>query len=246
MHYQYTFFQGFDMVILGSKIITYAKETGKKGVSLHREGSKIRFIKVGGVWIAEIKRLLSPGSSLSRLARTCNLVESKMIFPFDRFTSPAFLQERRLPAFASAWSNELNPDASPTQQDVDSALAEFESHGDSCVGSYLKRYLRLDVIILLKSVVALKKEYYAILGLDFVECCKYTVSSLSALGAQSFLFRSKRVGQFFVNHSRMYSVSFFFSFVLPPPPTFFSSSVAQSWAEGRFDSRVAHRLRKSS
>ena len=201
---------GFDNVVLGSRLITYARETRRRAISLHREGSRIRYIKVAGVRIAEIKRLLSPGSSLARFAKTCNLVESKMIFPFDLFKSSSFLSEPRLPALASEWVNALNPDSVPDQSEVDAVQLEFDERGYQCVGDYLRAYLRLDVVILLKCSVALKREYYRILGLDFVECCKYTVSSLSALGAQTFLFRNRRVGQFFVNHSRMYSVSFFF------------------------------------
>ena len=107
--------EAFDHVIMFSRLVTHAKEIGRRDVRVQREGSKIRFIILDGVRFCEIKRLLGPGTSLSSLGAACNLEEEKFIFPFRMFTSLAFLEEAELPREAKDWSTDLNPDKSPTQ-----------------------------------------------------------------------------------------------------------------------------------
>jgi hypothetical protein len=230
--------ESFDMIILCSNLCTYAKEHGRKTIRMHREGGKIRWMTIDGLRIAEIKRLLPPGMSLAALAKTCGLEESKGIFPFDRFTDLKFLREPRLPKDCADWASSLNPGRGPTQDEVDRALREFEDSKFESVGDYLEHYLGLDVIILQKAIIAMKREYYDILGLDFVEYNKFTVSSLSASGAQHSLARAGRIGQFFPNHSRMYSVSFFlffffFFFFFFAPPLCKNNNTIREAAQGR-------------
>lgn len=196
----------FDFVLLCGQLAVFAKEKQVGAVSVQKEGSKLRWIRMAGVRFCEIQNLLFPGTSLASLAKTCNLKIAKGIFPFEKFTSMSFLCQSKLPARCEDWLSRLNPTKAPSQADVDEALALFEAQRFDNVGDYLKHYLVLDVSILLQCVVAMELEYAKILGLDFIEVGKITVSSLSAAGAQAFLARGKRVGQFSPNHSRLYAV----------------------------------------
>jgi hypothetical protein len=200
--------ESFDLVLLCSRLVTYAKESGRAHVRLQKEGSKVRYLVLESVRIAEIKRLVGPGTSLDSLAKTCGVAPAgkQFPFPFDLFVDRAFLERPALPADAASWASALAPDKAPTQADVDAALAFYSARGFGRVGDYLEHYLRLDVDLLLASAVALSREYYRVLGLCFVDSRKYTVSSLSAAGAQTFLARNKRPGAFFPNHARTYSV----------------------------------------
>ena len=198
----------FDFVLLCGRLMIFAKEFKIGPVSVQKEGSKFRWLKLAGVRFCEIQHLLFPGTSLASLAKTCNLKESKGIFPFDKFTSMDFLEEPKLPNQAEDWLSQLNPSKAPSQADVDEALSLFDQERFANVGEYLQHYLALDVSILLQCVIAMEKEYTRILGLDFIEVGKITVSSLSAAGAQAFLTRQKRVAQFSCNHARLYAVSF--------------------------------------
>jgi hypothetical protein len=202
--------EGFDLVILAGRLATLAKEQKLRKVAMNRDGGRVRWIKFGGIVLSEIKRLVSPGTSLAALAKTYNLEESKGIFPWDLFTSVSYLETKRLPADAASWVSALNPTHAPTQQEVDEVQRLYDSSGFECVGDYLRHYLSLDVVILLKAIISMENDYYQALGLDFVELRKTTVSSLSHCGAQHFLARNKRIGHFFPNHARMYSVSFLF------------------------------------
>ena len=209
----------FDFVLLCGQLSVFAKERQVGSVSVQKEGSKLRWLRMAGVRFCEIQHLLFPGTSLASLAKTCNLKIAKGIFPFEKFTSMCFLDQHKLPEKVEEWKSRLNPTKGPSQQEVDEALALFEEKKFENVGDYLRHYLVLDVSILLQCVVAMELEYTKILGLDFIEVGKITVSSLSAAGAQAFLARGKKAGQFSPNHSRLYAVSF-------QPVRFDNSSIA--------------------
>jgi len=130
----------------------------------------------------------------------------KGIFPFDACTTEDFLDRTSLPADAADWVNELNPAESPSQEEVDAALALYESRGFRTVRDYMADYLGLDCKILQKAILQMKSSFSAFLELDFVDSAKYTVSSLAAEGSQFYLAKERRAGMFFVNHSRLYSL----------------------------------------
>jgi hypothetical protein len=169
-------------------------------------GSKIRWLRFDGIRITEIKRLLGPGASLDSLGRACKLDQVKGHFPFGMMTSAAFLEEPHLPPLASDWESSLNPSKNPSQAQVDEHLAFYRASGFSKIGQFLDWYLSIDVTILLKAVLEMKKKYFSILQLDFIDSKKFTVSSFSSAGAQHFLARRKRPGQFVCNHRRIFRV----------------------------------------
>lgn len=187
-------------------MVTYAKESGRKDTTIHREGSRIRYMLINGVRLGEIKRLLAPGTSLASLGAACNLPDQKSIFPFAKFVSLDFLAEPRLPPDAAAWASDLNPEKNPTQAEVDAAIALFEAKQFKSISDFLEFYLTLDCEVLQQSVVAMHKVYYDILQLSFVDSRRYTVSSFASCAAQTWLARRKRGANFVVNHQRLYSI----------------------------------------
>ena len=197
----------FDSVLICGKLTTWAKQMGKRGVSIHKESSSIRHILIDGLRITDIRRLAPPNIDLSGLARMCNVREEKFIFPFEKLTNFEFLLSPSLPKDKDEWRNTLTPSKSPTQEMVNQAIAFFEEKQFTSVMSYLKYYLSLDVLLLQQSVTAIGVVYHQILGLHYLDSRKYTTSSLSSAGAQTFLARNRRPGVYFANHSRTYSVS---------------------------------------
>jgi hypothetical protein len=107
-----------------------------------RDGSKIRWLKFAGILLCEVKRLLGPATSLASLGSAVGLQESKSIFPFSKFISHEFLLEPKLPSSAKDWVSDLNPANSPSQDQVDSALALFEEKQFSNVGEVSSSWLR--------------------------------------------------------------------------------------------------------
>ena len=197
----------FDNIILCSRLVTLAKQRGYRSVGMQREGSSIRFLTVDGIRLCEAKRLACPGTSLASLGRACELDVAKGIFPFDLFTHLSFLDEPQLPPDASSWKSALASHKNPTQAEVDAARSFYVASGFETVGHYLRHYLSLDCLVLLRSLDAMHTRYYEILGLSFVESRKLTVSSLANTGAQTWLARRKRPGAFVCNHARIYGVS---------------------------------------
>jgi hypothetical protein len=199
--------ESFDLVLLCSAVVVYAKESGRGHVCMQREANKVRSITLDGLSLLEAKRLMAPGISLGGLAELCGLEESKAIFPFDKFVSAEYLKEPRLPSDAADWISSLNPDKSPSQSDVDEANRIFDQLGFTSVGAYIRHYLRLDCLILQKAMIVTARGYSELLGLHFVDSGKFTVSSLVTAGSQAFLARNKRIANFFPNHSKIYAVS---------------------------------------
>jgi hypothetical protein len=199
--------EAFDLILLYAKIVCYCKSKGHgREVSIQKEGAKIRYLKINTIRLTDIKRLLAGGTSLDSFGKMCGLDIQKSIFPFEKMTSRDYLSEPCLPANARDWASRLNPDKSPSQKDVDEALRIFREEKMSCVGDFLKKYLLLDVKILLRAIIAMAETYYKILKIDFTDCGMFTVSSLASLGAAHYLARNKKPAMFHCNHSRTYRV----------------------------------------
>jgi hypothetical protein len=187
-----------------------SKENGWGRFSLDRDGTRVKHIKFDGIALLEAKRLVGPGSSLDSLSRACGLESVKGAFPFRRLVHYSFLLEPELPSDLASWESDLNPSKSPTAAEVANMLEFYRRQQYTSVGQFLDHYLGLDVSLLLQSLLALKAHYLEILQLDLVEMGKFTVSSLSMAGAQSYLMRTRRPGAFFVNDARTFRVMEFF------------------------------------
>jgi hypothetical protein len=187
-------------------IVSHLKSVGKTQVRMQREGSRIKKMSFAGVQIMEAKRLLSPGFSLATLAKTCGLKDQKGLFPFSQLTDMSFLKRDTLPADRSSWASELNPNGGPTQAEVDEALELYREMAFTSVSQYLIFYLKKDVTLLQQAMLKLCRGLYQSLGLHPVDSRKFTISSLSTTGAQSFLMRSKKIGMHFCNDSVAYAV----------------------------------------
>ena len=142
----------------------------------------------------------------------------------------AFLRQPRLPADKKAWESSLTSlKSQPTQEEVDYFLDLYDREGHACVGDFLvryflglrsffspsrpcsfsPRYLRLDCLILQRSMLKVVEGYYHLLGVNLIQSFKMTISSLSSFGVQAEMFRRKMIGFFFCNNARIYSVSLF-------------------------------------
>lgn len=201
--------EGFDLPLILSSVVLYAKENGLLGLKVRKEGSKIRSLSFESIELCELKRLVTPGFSLASLAKVCGLSEEgekKGIFPFGLFTGSAFLREKQLPKEAKLWSSDLNPDKSPTQEDVNEALQVFQELKLKDVGDYLVHYLKKDCKLTQVSASRLMRSYYDMMRIHPVESNKLTVSSLASAAVQLYLARRKKIGFLFVNDPLKHSV----------------------------------------
>jgi hypothetical protein len=203
--------QSYDLPLLSSMLITYLRSTGHNRIVMSREGSRVKKISFSGIEILEAQKLLSPGFSLASFASVCGVTEAhkieKGIFPFHLLTSLDFLKQPCLPTNAADWRNDLAPDKSPSQEDVDEVITFFKDSNMESIESYLIFYLFLDVELLQRSMVVLSRSLYQCLGVNFADCNKYTISSLSSYAAQTFLMRNKRPGNYTPSNCLIYSVS---------------------------------------
>jgi hypothetical protein len=88
--------------------------------------------------------------------------------------------------------------------EIAEAQALFEEAGCKSLGDYLRAYLKLDVDILYLATQEWRRSLKRLVGIDFVESSKFTISSLSNLGGQKCLSRHLRLGNFFPNNSQHY------------------------------------------
>jgi hypothetical protein len=195
----------YDLPLLAPGVVSRFKELGKCKAKMSLDGSKVRWLSVGGVTFREVRRLLPEGTSLEKFRIMCGLSESKSAFPFELLEEDqAFLDAKELPARAEQWSSLLG--GAPDQKTVDEARRLFDELRCPDVRTYLSHYLRQDCLMLGKGFTALRNSYYDLFGLDLVDSRKFTISSLSALASQSHLFRQKNVGMFSPQHSKVYSL----------------------------------------
>ena len=199
---------GFDHIVIGADIVCHFRSAGRS-VRMSRQGLKVRSIAVSGqLHFAESTLLLSPGTSLDALGRLAGLEIRKFRFPFEMLRDFDFLRRTELPREASLWASSLtSKNAAVSQEDVDYYLDLYAREKHACVGSFLKRYLELDVLILQRSMLRIMAGYYELLGVNPLQSFKLTISSLACFAVQTELFRKKRIGFFFCNNRRTYSVS---------------------------------------
>jgi DNA polymerase type B, organellar and viral len=198
-------FFSYDLPLLTPGLTSRFKEREGVRVRLSLQGSKVRWLKVGRISFQEVRRLLPEGTSLSKFRGMCGLSECKSSFPFELLQQDqAFLQAKELPPKAEQWRSRLG--GVPSQESVDEARALFSSLQCENVGDYLRHYLKQDCLMLGKGFQALRDSFYSLFRLDVVDSRKFTISSLSALASQAYLFRNKKVGFFTPQEPKIYSL----------------------------------------
>jgi hypothetical protein len=192
--------------LISAHLIIHLKGDMKSQVRISREGSRVRWIKADKIIWTDCKRLLPPGYSLSKFGKMCNLPEVKAPMCFEWLTDPDALDRiTTLPKDAAAWKSRLTGDG-PTQSEVDAAVKFFEESKFQSLFFYLRHYLLLDTVILAKAFFALLDGYFQLMQLCPIESGKLTVSSFSFFSAQTELQRNKRIGNYFCNDARIFSL----------------------------------------
>lgn len=197
---------GYDLVILESYLLPYLFEKGLRP-KIEKRGSKITLLKTNnGICFRDICKLLAPNTNLRSFGQMCGLEQAKAHFPFGYLTSVDVLNEPNLPPDLSAWTNELTSGITITQEIIDEAVNLFEQSKCATIGDYLKTYLKLDVVILFEATQAWRRTLKDkdVIGVDFIECRKFTISSLSNLARGRNLIKNRQIGNFFPNNSQIY------------------------------------------
>ena len=196
---------GYDNVLLFSYLVPRLFELGYRP-RVERRGNRITSITTRcGVTFRDVTKLLAPSMNLRKFGQLFGLEQKKAHFPFALLTGVDDLKISRLPGSADdpVWQSSLSFKKT-TQEEVDEALQLFAEAGCQNLGDYLAAYLRLDVEILHKATVSWKRQLYRVIGVDFVDARRFTISSLS-YDAGLRVWESKlRVGCFFPNNSQHY------------------------------------------
>ena len=151
----------------------------------------------------DVTKLLAPSTNLRSFGKLFGLEQSKAHFPFGILTSVRVLQQPRLPENIEVWKSEL-PGIPITKTEVQEAFRLFEEASCQNIGDYLKAYLRLDVRVLLQATQKWRVHLKEVIGLDFVEARKFTISSLSFTAGLKCSESKLRIGNFFPNNSQNY------------------------------------------
>ena len=133
-----------------------------------------------------------------------NLEQAKAHFPFSILNSVHDLLRSELPSDADSWKSDLTGSAPITREEIDEAIKLYGDSECKNLGDYLKTYLKLDVDILYKASQKWRSLIKELIGIDFIECKKYTVSSLSYLAGSKARENKCRMGTFFPNNSQNY------------------------------------------
>jgi DNA polymerase type B, organellar and viral len=198
---------GYDMVMLESYLIPYLYEQSYNP-KLDKKGERVTIIRLqNGICFRDVTKLLAPSTNLRSFGALFNLPVEKGHFPFSILTGPQSLKQPKLPKDVRTWQSDLSSNGSSiTQADVNEAIAFFNRSGFTNVGQYLKHYLTLDVMILQQATDLWRQRLFTVIGLDFVDIDKYTISSLSNYAGNHKSATLCRPGWFFPNNSQIYSL----------------------------------------
>ena len=115
------------------------------------------------------------------------------------------LDEPRLPEHGPRWFDVLSQTI-PSPEEVAEAHEAFDGLGCASVRDYLNEYLKVDLVLLLRSSHLLLDNFTKLTGVSPVECDKSTLSSYSMYCSQMFLSLGKRPGAFCNNNPAIYNV----------------------------------------
>ena len=197
-------------MLLLSYLVPRLYERGYR-MRIDRRGNRITSIAVPACGIAfrDICKLLAASTNLRKFGQLFNLPQEKAHFPFAALKSVADLKRPRLPVDRESWQSDLGfkstqLDERQLQATIEEAERLFHQANCQSLGDYLETYLRLDVDILLKASQEWRRQLFRLTGLDFVDCSKYTMSSLSYTAGLKKMEADLRIGQFFPNNSQHY------------------------------------------
>ena len=175
-----------------------------------KKGNRVTSITTrSGVEFRDIARLLAPSTSLRKFGQLFGLEQAKAHFPFAYLTSVERLNDCWLPENLELWKSELTgPQVSEAEllsirQEAERLWRELNCQN---VGDYLSGYLQLDVEILHEGVQRWIANLEELLGINFVEAGKFTISSLSYVAGIKSAESRQQVGSFFPNNSQLYAV----------------------------------------
>lgn len=172
---------------------------------LEKRGNKVSVIRTKiGVQFRDAIKLLSPSTNLRSFGKMFNLEQVKAHFPFGLLSSVSVLGQPSLPTDPKLWKSDLTGTPPVTQDDIREAERLFLEAGCTCLGDYLKTYLKLDVVILFKAMQAWRHSLKSLVGIDFVESGKFTIAGFSNLAGLKLAAKNKRMGIFFPNNSQIY------------------------------------------
>ena len=172
---------------------------------MEKKGNKVTQIRMpSGISFRDMTKLLAPSTNLRSFGKLFDLEQVKAHFPFGLLNSVTVLQQPELPDDLAAWKSDLTGNAKITRQDVDEAQRLYAAAECKNLGDYLRAYLKLDVIILFKAGQEWRRTLRRVVGIDFIETGKYTISSLSNLAGLTVSANNCDVGAFFPNNSQIY------------------------------------------
>ena len=174
---------------------------------IEKRGNKVTSIATReGIVFRDVCKLLAPSTNLCGFGKLFNLEQVKAHFPFALLDSVTKLKTLKLPTEPELWVSDISSGPPVTPDEIASAQALFVEAGCQNLGDYLKAYLRLDVVILYKASQEWRKRLRELVGVDFIESQKFTISSLSNLAGGKSLVARKLVGNFFPNNSQAYRI----------------------------------------
>jgi len=200
---------GYDNVLLFQFLVPRLVEVGERPRVCKRGNRVSSVVTRRGVEFRDIARLLAPSTSLKKFGELFGLEQAKAHFPFAYLTSTARLSDDRLPTDLNLWRSELTgPDLTDEQLEASrqEACRLWDELDCKTVGDYLAGYLHLDVEILHEGALRWIATLEKVLGINFIEAGKFTISSLSYTAGLKSAESRHRIGSFFPNNSQLYSV----------------------------------------
>jgi len=176
---------------------------------IEKRGNRVTTIGVSqfGLKFRDVSKLLAPTTNLRKFGQLFELEQCKAHFPFAVLSSVKDLERTELPSEDRYWRSELGGGVQ-TSEELEAVKREagllFLKANCRNLGDYLRAYLLLDVDILYSATQAWRRQLKSLIGLDFVECKKFTISSLSYTAGLKNLEANRRLGHFFPNNSQIY------------------------------------------
>jgi len=200
---------GYDNVLLFQFLVPRLVELSQLPI-VSKKGNRVTSITTrSGVEFRDIARLLAPSTSLKKFGQLFGLEQAKAHFPFSYLSSVERLADRSLPSDPDIWRSELTG-LRQTDEAVEQIMREADAMWQALncqnVGDYLAGYLHLDIEILHEGSLRWIKTLEDLLGLNFVEAGKFTISSLSYMAGLKSSETRATIGSFFPNNAQLYAM----------------------------------------
>ena len=183
----------FDFPLILPSLAVAARASKDVNIRIRKRGSSVNSLTLtgrrgAGVTFRDPTLLLDASCSLAKLAKMCDAKLEKALLPYRQLDSADCFSRREFSWRTEDWTDELSGTA-PAAEEIEEAKRVFWRLRCRNIGDYVRHYLNIDCLLLLKCATSLYSQFERKLDVSPLDVRAFTIAGFSYTCTQLFLYR---------------------------------------------------------